>query len=149
MRTGALATWIRQKQKKNGFSWFYVTILWRTRQLIYLQEHPMRYITQVHINHITFHIAVTHGLRMNILKVSKFTHQLIACWYSYECILMWFGWSSWFNCLFTPRSDRVPTYWPYAATSTLPYKEFAMNHLHHKSSINEITALKWLWVNDT
>lgn len=118
----------RRKMGLAGFTSLYYDILFT---YIPLQEHPRRYITQVHIKHITFHIAVTHGLRMNILKVSKFTHQLIACWYSYECILMWFGCCLWFNCLFTLRSDRVSTYCLYAATSILPFKEFAMNHLHH------------------
>lgn len=42
-----------------------------------LKEHPKRYITQVHIKRIAFHTAVTNGLRINILKVSKFIHQLI------------------------------------------------------------------------
>lgn len=112
----------RRKMGLAGFTSLYYDNILFTH--IPLQEHPIRYITQVHIKHITFHIAVTHGLRMNILKVSKFTHQLISCWYSYECILMWFGCCFWFNCLFTPRPDRVSTYCLYAATSMLPFKEF-------------------------
>ncbi len=116
---GAMEQSESEKEEKSHYS-FHVTILWHTQTHIMiftcipLKVHPRRYITQVHIKHIAFHNAVTSGLRMNILKVSRFIHQpgLNAHWYSYECFLMWFWCSFWFNYLFTAGSNHESSYCP-------------------------------------
>lgn len=125
--------------EEKSHSSFHVTVLWHTQThiMIFTCIHPRRYITQVHIKHIAFHIAVTNGLRMNILKVSRFTHQLglIAHWYSYECILMWFWCSFQFKCLFTPRSNHVSSYfplWSHINTAT----NFSNESVCHESSLS-------------